>query len=144
MLDVNATGLSKDVCNLIVHEGGLNETDLRHSESDGRGGLLRGLLVGVVGGAILGWLLSGPLNLLHVNLVAGLAFGIFAGGLTGALAGGLFGAGLTDQGLHRLGKRLKKKGGVLVTAEIKGAQAEEAVQHIFAKYGAIVASKGTL
>lgn len=54
MEEVKAAGIGRRACNFIVHRDKLNIQDLVSSESDGRQGLVGGLVNGSMAGALLG------------------------------------------------------------------------------------------
>jgi uncharacterized membrane protein len=132
-------GLPKDDYHVFVREPLLTE-DLRTTQSDGRHGLFLGLCSGALVGGLLGWLLAGPLGILHhLTTSTAVAFGVFLGLICGALGGGLYGTGLVDSNLQRLVNRFRP-GQTLVTAETGSLPSRNVVEQIFKLHGAIEAT----
>lgn len=127
-------------CHIFVHKKQLSQAnDLRASECDGRQGLGIGVLTGIVAGALMGWLVAGPLHLWALPMSAAVGLGIFLGVICGALGGGIYGTGLLQSNLKRLSQRFRP-GQTLITAEIESLQCRDIVDRIFKKYGAIEAT----
>ncbi len=140
--DLARTQLTAQDYQVFVHKKKLTQDltqDIRASESDGRKGFGIGILVGVLGGALMGWLVSGPLHLFALPLSAAIGLGIFLGVICGALGGGIYGMGLVDGNLKKLSDRFRP-GHTLVTAEIQTPESRAIVDQIFRKYGAIETS----
>jgi uncharacterized membrane protein len=132
-------GLPKDDYHVFVREPMLTE-DLRATQTDGRRGLFVGICMGALVGGGLGWLLAGPLGLLHhLSISTAVVFGIFLGVICGALGGGLYGTGLVDSNLQRLVSRFRP-GQTLVTAEIGSLPSRNVIEQIFKMHGAIEAT----
>lgn len=140
--DLARTELPASDYKVFVHKEKLDQhvtQDLRASESDGRKGFGIGVLVGVLGGALMGWLLCGPLHLLALPVSAAIGLGIFLGVICGALGGGIYGMGLVEGNLKKLSDRFRP-GQTLVTAELQTPESRAIVDQIFRKYGAIEAT----
>ena len=140
--DLARSQLTAQDCQVFVHKKKLDHhltQDIRASESDGRKGFGIGILVGVLGGALMGWLVSGPLHLFALPLSAAIGLGIFLGVICGALGGGIYGMGLVDGDLKKLSNRFRP-GHTLITAEIQTPESRAIVDQIFRKYGAIEAT----
>ncbi len=65
-----------------------------------------------------------------------MAFGAALGTVMGGLGGWLYGAGLPDKQFQRMTEDLKD-GQVLVTTEVEGLSAEDTIEQIFRRHGAI-------
>ena len=137
--DLSRSGLPQNDYKVIVHKDKLTG-DLSASESDGRKGLAIGVGMGAVVGALLGWLICGPLGLFRLPIESAIGFGLFLGIVCGALGGGIFGAGLLHQKLQKLAKRFRP-GQTLVTAEMETPEGRDMVDQIFKRHGAIEASR---
>lgn len=123
---------------LTLHHQKPIEEDLGPSESDGSRGLLIGLTTGAIGGFLLALLLA-KLAILPLTFIHAALFGIFVGSLIGGLGGGLYGTGLTAEPLKRL-EKLWRRGNVLLTAEVEGAQRILEIERLMKKHHAVVAS----
>lgn len=137
--DIESAGLSREEVHVALHSNPLRDDDMSYTESDAFRGLLIGLLCGVVGGALIGLLLAGPLRILPVGLLTSVGLGILGGTVLGGLAGLLYGAGLPDNKLQHLHKRMQP-GQVLLAAEAQDLRAKDAVMQICRQRGAIEAT----
>lgn len=121
---------------LVLHEEKLSdERALSLMESDGRRGLMLGVVSGTLAGGLLGMLLV-ALGLLPLSLLSGAMFGLFFGLLVGGLGGGLYGSGLATQALKQV-EKLHKRGMVLLTIEVPGTLAMLKIMHIVRRHQAI-------
>ena len=136
MRDLESAGIPGDRFNIVFHPDNVEETDLNFSESDLRGGLLRGILIGCVLGVIVGWLLTGPFPLWDVPFWTAALFGAFVFSVFGGLGGALAGAALPDGRIQNMAGELKD-GQVLVTAEVDSAETQQALMEIFERHGAV-------
>lgn len=137
--DIESAGLSKEQVHVAVHRGPLRDDDMSYAESDAFRGLLIGLLCGVVGGALIGLLLAGPLHILPLSWLTSIGLGILGGTVLGGLAGLLYGAGLPDNKLQRLHRQMHP-GQVLLAVEAEDLRAKDAVVQICRQHGAIEAT----
>lgn len=135
---LKSSGLTEDECRVFVHKDRPSPA-LRTSESDTRHGLFIGLMAGAVGGALMGWLLTGPLGLLRLPMYSAMAFLMFLGMICGLLGGGLSGTGLVHSKLHPLVESFRP-GQTLITAEAESQQSVELVYRILRLHGAIAVS----
>jgi hypothetical protein len=133
--DLSVADIPKNDYKVFVHKKPLSQ-DLRASETDGRKGLAIGVSIGVVAGALFGWLLCVPLGLLKLPTEAAIGLGIFLGIICGALGGGIYGSGLLHSSLQRL-VSVFRPGHTLVTAEMETPESRDRVDQIFKKHGAI-------
>lgn len=123
---------------LTLHQDKVVEDDLRPAESDGRRGLFIGIATGAITGLILGLLLA-SVSVLPLSFPQAALFGLFLGSVIGGVGGGLYGTGLPAEPLKRLEKRWRR-GNVLLTAEVEGAQRVAEVERTFKKHHAVVAA----
>lgn len=137
--DIESAGFSRDQVHVAVHRGPLRDDDLSYAESDAFHGLLTGLLCGVVGGALIGLLLAGPMHILPVSLLTSVGLGVLGGAVLGGLAGLLYGAGLPDTRLQRLHQQMRP-GQVLLAAEAQDLRARDVIDQICRQHGAIEAT----
>ncbi len=108
-------------------------------ETDAGPALRRSLAVGVIGGALFGALLAGPLSLISGGPGAGAIFGAVLGSIF-AIFGTIVGAGRLDSSLGALARHLKR-GQMLVTFKVGHRETEEAVRRIVRRYGAVPTTK---
>lgn len=109
------------------------------AETDGRHGVLVGLSTGVLGGALVGGILS-TAGILAPTLPVAVGFGALTGALVGVLMSGLFGIGLLDRRLSLLIEGLRS-GEVIVTFTVADAAGERRLQRLLEEKGARVAGK---
>ena len=133
--DLSDAAIPKNDYKVFVHKKKITE-DLRASETDGRKGLAIGVGIGILGGAVFGWLLCVPLGLLKLPAAAAIGLGMFLGIICGALGGGIYGQGLLHSKLQRLFSAFQP-GQTVVTAEIETPESRDLVDQIFRKHGAI-------
>ena len=138
--DLARHGISKESCEIVVHGGPLESTELTISETNAREGFTSGVAVGAAVGLVGGFLVAGPLGFLAIGPLAGALFGAGAGGVYGGLGGAITGAGVPDKHLESLAKLLDGRR-VLVTTETEGLEAERKVEEVFLSHGAVGASK---
>jgi len=137
--DIKTADVSTDEIVLVLHRDRVvSEDDLRPSESDGKRGLLLGLVSGAFAGCLLA-LLMARLGVLPVSFDQAAIFGVFGGMLIGAIGGGLYGMGLTAEPLDKL-QRLWREGNVLLTAEVEGSSTLREIEQILKRHHAIVAA----
>lgn len=118
---------------LILHDGKLGEAGaLRLLESDGRRGLMLGLLSGMLMGCVFGLLLT-SLGVLQLPLLSGALFGLFCGALFGGLGGGLYGSGLATRALQQV-EKFHERGMVLLTIEVSGTLSMLRVMNIVRRH----------
>ena len=134
--DLESAGIPSDRFNIVLHPDNIEETDLNFSESDLRGGLLRGIVIGCVLGVLVGWLLTGPFPVWEVPFWTAALFGAFVFSVFGALGGAIAGAALPDGRMKHLAGELRE-GQVLVTAEVDGPETHRALVEIFERHGAV-------
>lgn len=133
--------LAPDIEGVITH-GAKDARKFRARElveTDAGPAMRRGLVVGVVGGALVGALFAGPLGLMAGGPWTGAFFGAILGSIF-SIFGAIAGAGYTDGSLTALARKLKR-GQMLVTFKVGHRETEEAVQRIVRRFGAVPATK---
>lgn len=142
--ELELAGLGQSICRVVVHHDRLNLNDLRQSEIDTRGAILRGLFAGSCVGAVLGAVLGlwhftflglDPLSLAALSAALGAVFG--------TLGAALSGSGEPNRQFAALARDLRE-GRVLFTAEVEGIMAQAQVEQIFSKQGAIETARAAV
>lgn len=136
--EVKSLSLTDEELHLAVHKKQRVDGDLLASEGDDRKGLLIGLIGGALAGALVGWAMVKPLGLLSLPLGSAVILFTFLGMAVGALGGGLSGAGLVNRNLQKLATAFRP-GQTMVTAETDSLRTQDAVKEIFTRHGAIEA-----
>lgn len=134
--DIESAAKWEEPVVLVLHEEKLSDDRaLSLMESDGRRGLVLGVLSGTLAGGLLG-LLMVAVGLLPLSLLSGALFGLFFGLLIGGLGGGLYGSGLAARALQQV-EKLHQRGMVLLTIEVPGTLAMLKVMNIVRRHQAI-------
>lgn len=106
-------------------------------ETDAGPALRRSLAVGILGGALVGAVLAGPLALMAGGPGAGAIFGAALGSVF-SIFGAIVGAGRLNTSLGTLAPKLKR-GQMLVTFQVGHRETEDAVRRVVRRYGAVPA-----
>lgn len=97
------------------------------AESDGRRGLLIGLVLGTLLGAGMGYTLF---SILEMRVVFGLVLGTAMGSLVGALMSGIVGAGLVNPRLKAIVRNLEVGQAVMTASYRSRAECDRAIQMV--------------
>jgi hypothetical protein len=142
--ELEGAGVRRSRCNLNVHTGSSpvddNEERPMH-ETDARSGILIGLVAAALIGALMGWLVTGPLELFHVSIGMGVMTGIALGLAIGFIGGAISGAMNPNRSLEKIEKHADRHNNVVATIEVEGVDQEESVKRVFARHGARVKSR---
>lgn len=142
--DLAGAGVRTSRANIDLHSAGAargdNEERPMH-ETDARRGIAIGLIAAAVIGALMGWLVTGPLNLFEVGVGTGIMTGIVLGLAIGFIGGAISGAMNPNRKLEKLERRAAKDGGVVATIEVNDVSQEESVRQVFAAHGARVETR---
>lgn len=139
--DLAGAGVRESRCNLNVHTARMaeeNNEERPMHETDARSGILIGLAAAAIIGALMGWLVTGPLALFHVSIGMGVTTGIALGLAIGFIAGALSGAMNPNRSLKKIERHAERHDNVVATIEVEGVDQEESVRRVFARHGALV------
>jgi uncharacterized membrane protein len=144
LIALKALGVSEADYSVIVHKDAYEVEegeDLKLVETDMREGLVEGVTLGGLAGAIGAAMIAGPPGLIGAGpLLAALAVGGLAGGVYGGMGSFLYSLGIPDRSLDELAERLRP-GGVLVTVEAADDDLEKRIELLFERKGAIAREK---
>jgi hypothetical protein len=142
--DLADVGIRASHSNINLHAAGAapddNEERPLH-ETDARGGIVIGLVAAAIIGALMGWLVTGPLHLFEVTTGTGIATGIALGLAIGFIGGAISGAMNPNRKLEKLERRAASEGGVIATIEVNDVSQEESVRKVFTAHGARVETR---
>jgi len=137
-------GVPASRSNINLHATGAatedNEERPLH-ETDTRSGILMGLVFAALIGALMGWLVTGPLGLFPVGIGTGVMTGIVLGLAIGFVGGALAGSMNPNRKLQKLERRAADSGNVVATIEVDDVEQEESVRKIFVEHGARVETR---
>ena len=125
---------------VVLHSDKLCRHDAAIEETSARAGIVTGAFVGAIIGGVVGFAVSWPLDLVRVEMVTGLLFGIFSGAGAGALGGVLTGAGEPDPVLIEV-EREVNSGKVLLTIEHRSTGEVDDIKRICRAHGAFITRK---
>lgn len=142
--ELSDAGVRASRSNINLHAAGAatedNEERPLH-ETDTRSGILMGLVFASVIGALMGWLVTGPLGLFPVGIGTGIMTGIVLGLAIGFLGGAISGAMNPNRKLQKLERHAADSGNVVATIEVDDVEQEESVRKIFVAHGAHVETR---
>lgn len=142
--ELSTVGVRASRSNINLHPAGAatedNEERPLH-ETDTRSGIALGLVSAAIIGALMGWLVTGPLHLFEAGIVTGIATGIVLGLAIGFIGGAISGAMNPNRKLEKLERRAAGEGGVVATIEVNDVSQEESVRRVFTAHGARVESR---
>lgn len=129
--------IAPDIKGVIAHGGSRRGFRAREfAETDARPALRNSLIVSIVGGALLGVILSGPFDLISGGIVYGAIIGAVLGAVFGVF-GAIVGAGRLNRSLGGLAKNLEP-GQMLVTFKVSHKETEPVIREIVQRFGARV------
>jgi hypothetical protein len=140
---LSEAGVRPSRCNVNLH----NSDNVEHNderpmnETNARSGILLGLIAAAFVGALMGWLVTGPLALFEVGIGTGIFTGIALGVAIGFVGGALTGAMNPHRKLEKLERVASREGGVVATVEVEGVKDEESVRRVFEAHGARIESR---
>ncbi len=139
--DLQVEGVRGSRCNIDVHAAHADQGDRPIAESDTRANTLFGVVLGLMGGAVMGWLVAGPLHAFEIGIAPAMICGALFGMVIGFIGGALTGAMNPDKKLHKMESHAEKRGGVVATVEVEGLQEEESIKRVFSRHGAAAVEK---
>ena len=133
--DLSGSGVRPSRCQIVLHgaNAGLNN-ERPISETHARGGFTLGVGLGIVLGAVMGLLVTGPLHLFEVSIAMGLITGAMLGGVIGLIGGILSGAMNPDRTIDKMEQRGDARN-VIATVEVDGYEMEDAIKRVFDAHG---------
>jgi len=128
--------------NVTYHDGELSNHDIAIFETDAKGGMTIGFVLGGIGASLLVILLC-LTGIMSGELVTNTLFAGCGGSFLGAIMGTIGGVGGPHHRLEHLAEHLVK-GQMLLTIGTDDKEVEETVEKIFAKHGAKEVRKGAI
>ncbi|MGZ3420262.1 MAG: hypothetical protein ACXWUG_26155 [Polyangiales bacterium] len=133
--DLSGSGVRPSRCNIVLHASRPGQNSERPlSETHARGGFTLGIGMGFVLGAVMGWLVSGPLHLFEVTIPMGIITGAIYGSIIGFIGGVLSGAMNPDKTIDAMEHGSDARN-VIATVEVDGYEMEDAIKRVFASHG---------
>jgi hypothetical protein len=139
--DLSGTGVRPSRCQIVLHgaNAGLNN-ERPIAETHARGGFTLGVGLGLFLGAVMGFLVSGPLHLFEVSIAMGIATGAVLGAVIGFIGGILSGAMNPDRTIDKMEHQSDARN-VIATVEVDGYEMEDAIKRVFDAHGAHAVAK---
>ena len=132
--EVQARGCSTEHCSVILHEGHIDESDLRSGERATREGAVGGALAAGTAGVLLGGLAGLGGGLLGVGPLGAAALGGGVMAAYGALLGGIWGSDEPEKHLRGLKDEIER-GRFLLAIETDDPILEQVCERVFEKHG---------
>ena len=133
--DLSGTGVRPSRCQIVMHGTGANLNNERPvSETHAGGGFTLGVGLGMMLGALMGLLVTGPLHLFEISIPMGMITGAVLGAVIGFIGGVLSGAMNPDKTIAAMEKR-SNGNDVIATVEVDGHEMEESIKRVFDAHG---------
>jgi len=142
--ELAGAGVRASRANINLHPSGAPSADDEERplhETDARSGIVMGLIFAAIIGALMGWLVTGPLGLFAAPISTGITSGILLGLAIGFIGGAISGAMNPNRTLDKIERRAADAGNVVATIEVNDVEQEESVRRIFVAHGARVETR---
>jgi hypothetical protein len=142
--ELSTVGVRPSSSNINLHSAATSFEDNEERpllETDTRSGIALGLVMASIIGALMGWLVAGPLGLFAVPIMTAVVTGILLGLAIGFVGGAISGAMNPNRKLAKLEREAAREGGVVASIEVNDVSQEESVRRVFEAHGARIESR---